>query len=113
MANCWLSMIEIVKKKKTKKNRKEKNLKENFFCVAVHCWNYRRYVAKNIHLSIEKEFDFTTQKINDNFSNYSAWHQRSALLPQIFPENDSKLLQLLKQGLLGKGHIFKKFKFKK
>lgn len=35
---------------------------------------------------IAQEYEFTTRKINQSFSNYSAWHQRSKLLPQIVSE---------------------------
>jgi geranylgeranyl transferase type-2 subunit alpha len=51
---------------------------------AVHCWNYRRYAARMAKATLPQEFQFTTEKIGHNFSNYSAWHQRSALLPLIY-----------------------------
>lgn len=71
------------------------------------CWNYRRSICtridnnkyyndnkyrlqyidnllyNNIEL-IENEFNYTTQCININFSNYSAWHYRSMLLHMIY-----------------------------
>eukprot|EP00026_Physarum_polycephalum_P011444 Phypoly_transcript_11671.p1 GENE.Phypoly_transcript_11671~~Phypoly_transcript_11671.p1 ORF type:complete len:334 (+),score=48.20 Phypoly_transcript_11671:98-1099(+) len=46
-----------------------------------HCWSYRRYVCEKGKISIESEFNYTTTKIEENFSNYSAWHQRSKLIP--------------------------------
>ncbi|CAG8485613.1 26798_t:CDS:2, partial [Dentiscutata erythropus] len=58
-----------------------------------HGWDYRRYVITRLScidsnaLNLCKtEFDFTTTKINQNFSNYSAWHQRSKLLPNLLED---------------------------
>merc|ERR1712137_1454824 len=51
-----------------------------------HCWNYRRYVAAQSKITDVDEFQFTTTLIEENFSNYSAWHQRSKLLPLIYTE---------------------------
>ncbi|KAI8333736.1 hypothetical protein BC941DRAFT_434331 [Chlamydoabsidia padenii] len=56
-----------------------------------HGWNYRRYVVGQLRQAskgndqtiVQHEYDFTTQKITQSFSNYSAWHQRSKLLPEI------------------------------
>uniref|UniRef100_A0A1A9WBT8 Geranylgeranyl transferase type-2 subunit alpha n=1 Tax=Glossina brevipalpis TaxID=37001 RepID=A0A1A9WBT8_9MUSC len=50
-----------------------------------HTWDYRRYVADKAKISKEKELDFCTEKIKVNFSNYSSWHQRSLLLPILYP----------------------------
>ncbi|KAL9534889.1 Geranylgeranyl transferase type-2 subunit alpha [Sphaerulina musiva] len=56
-----------------------------------HGWNYRRVVVENIerlsHSSMcEAEFAYTTQMINSNLSNFSAWHNRGQLLPQLLHE---------------------------
>ncbi|CAI2172698.1 17895_t:CDS:10 [Funneliformis geosporum] len=59
----------------------------------IHAWDYRRYVTSQLSSTIktsltQTEFDFTTTKINQNFSNYSAWHQRSKLLPRLIKEQN-------------------------
>lgn len=53
-------------------------------CATVHCWNYRRAVAGLAGASPESEFALTTAKINENFSNYSAWHYRTVLIPRMY-----------------------------
>lgn len=57
-----------------------------------HCWNYRRYVAARIGWDkcMQSEFDFSRQKINENFSNYSAWHYRSVLIPMLLATASAK-----------------------
>lgn len=71
-----------------------------------HGWQYRRFVVNNkeedtllkssessvlgqkearglLRINVE-EFKFTTSKINKNISNFSAWHNRTKLIPKIY-----------------------------
>ena len=48
-----------------------------------HCWNYRRFVAKASGASSQSEFEFSTLKLNENFSNYSAFHHRSVYISDL------------------------------
>jgi geranylgeranyl transferase type-2 subunit alpha len=45
----------------------------------VLAWNYRRYILANMPVQRPEssELAYTTEKIESNFSNFSAWHQRS------------------------------------
>lgn len=45
-----------------------------------HCWDYRSYICDTAQINIEKEFQFTTDKINSECLNFSAWHRRHKLL---------------------------------
>ena len=83
-----------------------------------HCWNYRRFVVaalagswngewtepamgpqlvvsdkdatpKIVSDLINSEWKFTQDKIKDNFSNFSAFHYRSQLLPLILKQNEN------------------------
>jgi hypothetical protein len=47
-----------------------------------HCWNYRRHLINKADVgnSFQAEMTFSTEKINENFSNYSAFHHRSVFI---------------------------------
>lgn len=55
-----------------------------------HCWDYRRTIALRSQVPDLSEYEFTLEKIEANFSNYSAWHLRSKLLPKIFPDPQNR-----------------------
>ncbi|ELU44181.1 PPTA domain-containing protein [Rhizoctonia solani AG-1 IA] len=68
-SSIWARELAIVEKMLDRDSR-------NF-----HAWNYRRYVLASVpepdRRSPESELAYTTRKIEQNFSNFSAWHQRT------------------------------------
>lgn len=61
-----------------------------------HAWGYRRHVVAQLespslagHSLVEPEFEYTTAKIQDDLSNFSAWHNRSQLIPRLLKEREA------------------------
>ena len=48
-----------------------------------HAWAYRRFITAKAGTSPEREAQYTMDLINTNFSDYSAWHARTVLLPRL------------------------------
>lgn len=56
----------------------------------VMAWDYRRYVLASSpdRKPASTELDYTTRKIESNFSNFSAWHQRSKVLGSLWAKGE-------------------------
>lgn len=71
-----------------------------------HAWGYRRHVVKTLEsLSgrsmVEHEFEYTNKMIRVSLSNFSAWHNRSQLIPRLLEEraaNDATRKKFLDDG---------------
>lgn len=58
-----------------------------------HAWGYRRFVVAQLESAeldgksmAEDEFAYTTAMIRQNLSNFSAWHNRSLLIPKVLEQ---------------------------
>ena len=74
-----------------------------------HGWDYRRYILAKAPFQISTpmaEFQYTQEKIQQNFSNYSAWHYRSKLLPIVFSDPNALSKQLEKEVEFVRNAIF-------
>lgn len=74
-----------------------------------HGWDYRRYILAKAPFKISTpmaEFLYTQEKIQQNFSNYSAWHYRSKLLPIVFSDPIALSKQLEKEVEFVRNAIF-------
>lgn len=84
----WVIERLIAKFGKEKGNVRDVLEREHGLCVKLleaddrnfHCWAYRRFIVKLLERSSDDELAYTMTKIESNFSNYSAWHHRSAEL---------------------------------
>ena len=57
-----------------------------------HCWNYRRYIVILGAVSPSKEIHFSLTKIQENFSNYSAFHHRSVYIKDNLSNSPTEVL---------------------
>lgn len=76
--------------------------------ILVHAWEYRRLVLESHPTppSLANEIKYTNVKISANFSNFSAWHQRSKVLPQFWGsgEHDEQKYREDGQSVIGIFH---------
>jgi Protein prenyltransferase alpha subunit repeat len=72
-----------------------------FLSVLVMAWDYRRYVLASmpIRRPEKAELAYTTKKIEANFSNFSAWHQRTKVLSSLWASGKVDRKSSLQKGI--------------
>lgn len=76
-----------------------------------HAWGYRRFVVANLEdpklggsSMVEAEFEYSTRMVHANLSNFSAWHNRSQLIPRLLAERGAD--DESRKAFLEKGETF-------
>ena len=67
---------------------------------SVHAWDYRRYILASMPVKRPEvsELAYTTHKIESNFSNFSAWHQRSKVFISLWESGQLDPVESKEQG---------------
>ncbi|CAI5449138.1 unnamed protein product [Caenorhabditis angaria] len=92
--SAWFQRAWVLERQKTPDFEKELVLCEKALkldCRNFHCWDHRRIVARLAKRTEEQEIEFSNKLIEDNFSNYSAWHYRSISLKKYHFEKNGQL----------------------
>ena len=82
--SCWMLMLDA-----------------QILSVLVMAWDYRRYVLASmpIRRPEKAELAYTTKKIEANFSNFSAWHQRTKVLSSLWASGEVDRKSSLQKGI--------------
>ena len=60
-------------------------------CILAWCRGYRLAITGRAGTPASAELDFTTEKVNANFSNYSAWHYRARFFSLVYPPGGARV----------------------
>jgi geranylgeranyl transferase type-2 subunit alpha len=72
----------------------------SLFIIVLAC-DYRRYVLASmpVRRSEKAELAYTTKRIEANFSNFSAWHQRTKVLSSLWANGEVDRTSSLQKGI--------------
>ncbi len=80
-----------------------KKIIRDTFSTLVLAWDYRRYVVASMPARRfdKAELAYTTKKIEANFSNFSAWHQRTKVISSLWGSGEIDKASSLQKGANG------------